>query len=196
MGLNAWMWISGAAAFTAHELGLRSSSTIMFGHVDAPPHWVFHIRRIRKIQDDTGGFTEFVPLSFVHQNAPIYLAGRARPGPTIVENRRMHAVARILLDGAIPNIQVSWVKMGVVACQMILQGGANDFGGTLMVETISRMAGAEWGIRMEPSQFQEAIRAIGRVPAERTTTYGRVQRNRFNTSRIVDPTERTASLRA
>ncbi len=181
---------------TAHALGLRSSSTIMFGHVDAPPHWVFHIRRIRRIQDDTGGFTEFVPLSFVHQNAPIYLAGRARPGPTIVENRRMHAVARILLDGSIPNIQVSWVKMGVEACQMILQGGANDFGGTLMEETISRMAGAEWGIRMEPSQFQEAIRAIGRVPAERTTTYGRVQRNRFGTSRIVDATEHAAFVRA
>jgi FO synthase len=181
---------------TAHALGLRSSSTIMFGHVDAPPHWVFHIRRIRRIQDDTGGFTEFVPLSFVHQNAPIYLAGRARPGPTIVENRRMHAVARILLDGAIPNIQVSWVKMGVEACQMILRGGANDFGGTLMEETISRMAGAEWGIRMEPSQFQEAIRAIGRVPAERTTTYGRVQRNRCNSPRIVDPTELTAFMRA
>jgi FO synthase len=181
---------------TAHDLGLRSSSTIMFGHVDAPPHWVFHIRRIRRIQEDTGGFTEFVPLSFVHQNAPIYLAGRARPGPTIVENRRMHAVARILLDGAIPNIQVSWVKMGVEACQMILRGGANDFGGTLMEETISRMAGAEWGIRMEPLQFQEAIQAIGRVPAERTTTYGRVQRNRFNVPRIVDPTELAAPARA
>ncbi len=177
----------------AHSLGLRSSSTIMFGHVDAPPHWVFHIRRIRRIQEDTGGFTEFVPLSFVHQNAPIYLAGRARPGPTIVENRQMHAVARILLDGAIPNVQVSWVKMGIEACQMILQGGANDFGGTLMEETISRMAGAEWGIRMEPSQFEEAIRAIGRIPAERTTTYGRVQRNRFNTPRIVDPIELAAS---
>jgi FO synthase len=181
---------------TAHDLGLRSSSTIMFGHVDAPPHWVFHIRRLRRIQEDTGGFTEFVPLSFVHQNAPIYLAGRARPGPTIVENRRMHAVARILLDGAIPNIQVSWVKMGVEACKMILRGGANDFGGTLMEETISRMAGAEWGIRMEPLQFQEAIRAIGRVPAERTTTYGRVQRNRFNVPRIVDPTELAAPARA
>jgi FO synthase len=162
---------------TAHTLGIRSSSTIMFGHVDAPPHWVFHIRRIRRIQEETGGFTEFVPLPFVHQNAPIYLAGRARPGPTIVENRRMHAIARILLDGAIDNVQVSWVKMGVEACQVMLRGGANDFGGTLMEETISRMAGAEWGIRMEPAEFQEAIRAIGRVPVERTTTYGRVQRN-------------------
>jgi FO synthase len=162
---------------TAHGLGIRSSSTIMYGHVDAPPHWVFHIRRLARIQGDTGGFTEFVPLSFVHQNAPIYLAGKARPGPTFNDNRRMHAVARILLDGVIPNVQVSWVKMGVEACQAILNGGANDFGGTLMEETISRMAGAEWGIRMEPSAFDGAIRAIGRRPAQRTTTYGRVDRS-------------------
>ena len=103
----------------------------MFGHVDAPPHWVAHIRRLGRIQDDTGGFTEFVPLPFVHQNAPIYLAGKARPGATFEENLRMHAVARILLDGRIANIQVSWVKLGVEACQAILQAGANDFGGTL-----------------------------------------------------------------
>jgi FO synthase len=162
---------------TAHGLGIPSSSTIMYGHVDAPPHWVFHIRRLARIQRDTGGFTEFVPLSFVHQNAPIYLAGKARAGATFNDNRRMHAVARILLDGVIPNVQVSWVKMGVEACQTILNGGANDFGGTLMEETISRMAGAEWGIRMEPSQFDDAIRAIGRIPAQRTTTYGRVARS-------------------
>ena len=164
---------------TAHSLGIRSSSTIMYGHVDAPPHWVSHIRRLARIQAETGGFTEFVPLSFVHQNAPIYLAGRARPGPSIEDNRRMHAVARILLDGAIHNVQVSWVKMGTEACQLILRGGANDFGGTLMEETISRMAGAEWGIRMDPSELEAAIRAIGRIPAERTTTYDRVRRNRF-----------------
>ncbi len=170
---------------TAHGLGLRSSSTIMYGHVDAPPHWVFHIRRIRRIQEETGGFTEFVPLPFVHQNAPIYLAGKARPGPTIVENRRMHAVARILLDGAVPNIQVSWVKMGVEMCQAILGGGANDFGGTLMEETISRMAGAEWGISMDREELDEAIRAIGRTPAERTTTYERVRRNGFEASRAI-----------
>jgi len=181
---------------TAHGLGLRSSSTIMYGHVDAPPHWVFHIRRIRRIQVETGGFTEFVPLSFVHQNAPIYLAGKARPGPTPVENRRMHAVARILLDGAIRNVQVSWVKMGVEACQAILQGGANDFGGTLMEETISRMAGAEWGIRMEPSQFHDAISAIGRTPAERTTTYERVHRNGFGASPIAPPEALIAPSRA
>jgi FO synthase len=159
---------------TAHGLGIRSSSTIMFGHVDAPPHWVAHIRRIAAIQADTGGFTEFVPLPFVYQNAPIYLAGKARPGPTFEENLRMHAIARILLDGRIDNIQVSWVKLGITACQAILQAGANDFGGTLMEETISRMAGADWGIAMEPARFQEAIVAIGRVPAIRTTTYGRV----------------------
>jgi FO synthase len=160
---------------TAHGLGIRSSSTIMFGHVDAPPHWVAHIRRIARIQSDTGGFTEFVPLPFVHQNAPIYLAGKARPGATIDETVRMHAVARILLDGLIENVQTSWVKLGIAACQAILQAGANDFGGTLMEETISRMAGSEWGIAMEPAEFDDAIRAIGRIPAERTTTYGRVE---------------------
>jgi len=159
---------------TAHRLGIKTSSTIMYGHVDAPPHWVAHLKRIARIQSETGGFTEFVPLPFVHQNSPIYLAGKARPGPTFQDNRRMHAVARILLDGLIPNVQVSWVKMGMDACRVLLQGGANDFGGTLMEETISRMAGAEWGIRKEPEEFAQAIRAIGRVPAERTTTYGRV----------------------
>ncbi|MEW6060051.1 MAG: bifunctional FO biosynthesis protein CofGH [Actinomycetota bacterium] len=165
---------------TSHALGIRSSATIMYGHVDAPPHWVSHIRRLARIQAETGGFTEFVPLSFVHQNAPIYLAGRARPGPSFEENRRMHAIARILLDGAIDNVQVSWVKMGIEACQLILQGGANDFGGTLMEETISRMAGAEWGVRMRPSELEDAIRALGRTPAERTTTYDRVRRNAFS----------------
>ena len=159
---------------TAHGLGIRSSSTIMFGHVDAPPHWVAHLRRLARIQADTGGFTEFVPLPFVHRNAPIYLAGKARPGATFEESLRMHAIARILLDGLIPNIQVSWVKLGVDTCQAILQAGANDFGGTLMEETISRMAGAEWGIEMTPDRFDEAILEIGRTPAVRTTTYGRV----------------------
>jgi FO synthase len=162
---------------TAHGLGIRSSSTIMYGHVDAPPHWVAHLRRLRHIQEDTGGFTELVPLPFVHRNAPIYLAGKARPGPTLEENRRLHAVARILVGDVIPNLQVSWVKMGMDYCATILRGGANDFGGTLMEETISRMAGAEWGIRKEPDEFVEAIDALGRTPAERTTTYGRVERD-------------------
>jgi FO synthase len=161
---------------TAHGLGIRSSSTIMFGHIDAPPHWVAHLRRLASIQADTGGFTEFVPLPFVHRNAPIYLAGKARPGPSFDDDLRMHAVARILLDGVIHNVQVSWVKLGVQACQRILRSGANDFGGTLMEETISRMAGAEWGIEMTPDGFDDAIRAIGRVPAVRNTTYDRIVR--------------------
>jgi FO synthase len=175
---------------TAHGLGIRSSSTIMYGHVDAPPHWVAHIRRLARIQDRTGGFTEFVPLPFVHQNSPIYLAGKARPGATLEENRRMHAVARVLLHGRIANVQVSWVKMGMDYCRTILQGGANDFGGTLMEETISRMAGAEWGIRKEPEEFVEAITRIGRIPAERTTLYGRVERSAV--SGTAPPHRRTA----
>jgi FO synthase len=164
---------------TAHSLGIPSSSTIMYGHVDAPPHWVAHIRRIARIHDESGGFTEFVPLPFVHQNSPIYLAGLARPGPSFEDNRRMHAAARILLHGRIPNIQVSWVKMGLEACKLILQGGANDFGGTLMEETISRMAGADWGIRTEPEEFEDAIRSIGRTPVQRTTTYEKPDRDRL-----------------
>jgi FO synthase len=152
----------------------------MFGHVDAPPHWVAHIRRLAGIQRDTGGFTEFVPLPFVHRNAPIYLAGKARAGATFEEALRMHAVARILLDGLVANVQVSWVKLGVEACKAILRAGANDFGGTLMEETISRMAGAEWGIEMTPAGFDDAIRAIGRTPVVRTTTYELVDSQRPN----------------
>jgi FO synthase len=159
---------------TAHGLGIRSSSTMMYGHVDAPPHWVAHLRRLARIQERTGGFTEFVPLPFVHQNAPIYLAGRARPGPSVADSRRVHAIARLLLGGLVDNVQVSWVKLGIEASQQLLMDGANDLGGTLMEETISRMAGAEWGVRKEPEELEAAIRAIGRVPAERTTLYGRV----------------------
>ena len=161
---------------TAHDLGIRSSSTIMFGHVDAPPHWVFHIRRLARIQRDTGGFTEFVPLPFVHQNAPIYLAGKARPGPSFDDNRRMHAVARPARR-SYPQRPGLVGEDGRQACQTMLNGGANDFGGTLMEETISRMAGAEWGIRMEPSEIRDAITSIGRTPVERSTTYERLQRN-------------------
>ncbi len=158
---------------TAHSVGLRSSSTMMYGHVDAPPHWVGHIRRLARIQERTGGFTEFVPLPFVHQNSPIYLAGLARPGASVADSRRVHAIARIMLSGLIDNVQVSWVKLGLEASKELLQGGANDLGGTLMEETISRMAGAEWGVRKEPEELEAAIRAIGREPVERTTVYGR-----------------------
>jgi FO synthase len=156
---------------TAHAVGIPTTSTMMYGHVDAPPHWVAHLRRLRRIQEDTGGITEFVPLPFVHQNSPIYLAGKARPGATSDENRRVHAIARLMLRGAIEHIQVSWVKLGLDGSQVMLQGGACDLGGTLMEETISRMAGSEHGIRKEPAELDDAIRAIGRIPAQRTTAY-------------------------
>ena len=118
---------------------------MMYGHVDTPAHWVAHLRVIRGIQEQTGGFTEFVLLPFVHASSPIYLAGLARPGPTRRENRAVHALSRLLLHGAISNIQCSWVKLGDDACRAVLAGGANDLGGTLMEETISRMAGSENG---------------------------------------------------
>ena len=148
---------------TAHKLGIRTTSTIMYGHVDGPRNWAKHIRLIRDIQRDTDGFTEFVPLGFVHHNAPIYLDGDARPGPTLEENLRMH--------GYIPNIQVSWVKMGPDVSQQCLMAGANDFGGTLMDETISRSAGAPHGQYMHTKEFQRLIKEIGRIPAQRNTLY-------------------------
>ena len=151
---------------TAHELGLRSSSTMMYGHVDTPAHWVAHLRVLRGIQERTGGFTEFVLLPFIHENAPIYLAGLARPGPTRRENRAVHAVSRLLLHGAIDSIQCSWVKLGEDLCRDVLQGGANDLGGTLMEETISRMAGADNGSFRTISQLQAMIAPTGRpLPA-------------------------------
>lgn len=161
---------------TAHDVGLPSSSTMMYGHVDHPGHWVAHLKRLRAIQEDTGGFTEFVPLPFVHQLAPIYLAGVARPGSTPDEDRRVHAVARLLLQGAIDHVQTSWVKLGLDGAQVMLRGGADDLGGTLMEETISRMAGSDHGVARTPQELDAAIRAIGRVPRERSTTYGDVRR--------------------
>ncbi len=160
---------------TGHSLGLRSSSTIMFGHVDRPWHWVDHILRIRAIQEETGGFTEFVPLPFIWQRTPLYLAGLSRRGPTLRESLAMHAVARLLLGDLIPNIQVSWVKLGVEAAKLGLQAGANDFGGTLMEENISRLAGSEHGVRLEVDEIRKAVLSIGRVPAERNTDYSEIR---------------------
>ncbi|WP_229675971.1 bifunctional FO biosynthesis protein CofGH [Hoyosella rhizosphaerae] len=168
--LPARTWID--VVTTAHEVGLKSSSTMMYGHVDAPHHWVGHLRVLQRIQDNTGGFTEFVPLPFVHHSAPLYLAGASRPGPTIRENRAVHALARIMLHGRIPNIQTSWVKLGITGTQAMLQGGANDLGGTLMEETISRMAGSEHGSAKTVSELRAIAEEIGRMPVERTTTYG------------------------
>jgi FO synthase len=157
---------------TAHRVGLRSSSTMMYGHVDNPRHWVQHLRVLSRIQDETGGFTEFVPLPFVHHSAPIYLAGVARPGPTMRDNLAVHALARILLHGRIDNIQTSWVKLGTEGTQAILRAGANDLGGTLMEETISRMAGSEHGSAKTVAELHAIANGIGRPPRERTTTYG------------------------
>lgn len=156
---------------TAHRMGIKTTSTIMYGHIDGPEHWVKHLKTIRDIQNDTGGFTEFVPLGFIHHNAPIYLDGTARSGPTIEENLRMHAISRIMLYGYIANIQVSWVKLGPALAQQCLRAGANDFGGTLMDETISKSAGAVHGQHMLPNEFKRLIRQIGRVPAQRDTLY-------------------------
>jgi len=164
---------------TAHELGLRSSSTMMYGHVDTPAHWVAHLRVLRRIQERTGGFTEFVLLPFIHSSAPIYLAGLARPGPTRRENRAVHAVSRLLLHGAIGSIQCSWVKLGEDLCHDVLQGGANDVGGTLMEETISRMAGADNGSFRTISQLQAMIAPTGRPARQRTTSYGEVPAERL-----------------
>ena len=169
------MWIE--VITTAHEVGLRSSSTMMYGHVDTPKHWVAHLNVLRDIQDSTGGFTEFVPLPFVHQSSPLYLAGAARPGPTHRDNRAVHALARIMLHDRISQIQTSWVKLGTERSQVMLNGGANDLGGTLMEETISRMAGSEHGSARTVAELTAIANGIGRPARQRTTTYGTFQEN-------------------
>ncbi|HVE74003.1 MAG TPA: 5-amino-6-(D-ribitylamino)uracil--L-tyrosine 4-hydroxyphenyl transferase CofH, partial [Mycobacteriales bacterium] len=156
----------------AHELGIPTTSTMMYGHVDSPRHWVAHLRLLARLQDDGGGFTEFVPLPFVHTNAPLYLAGVARPGPTERDNRAVHAVARLLLHGRIAHLQCSWVKLGPEQCRAVLQGGVNDLGGTLMEETISRMAGSAYGSRKSEIELASLAASVGRPARQRTTTYG------------------------
>jgi FO synthase len=170
--LPAAEWID--VVTTAHRLGIRSSSTMMYGHVDHTGHWLGHLRTLAGIQDETGGFTEFVPLPFVHNNSPIYLAGVARPGPTVRENRVVHAMARLLLHGRIDHIQCSWVKLGDEGAAQILRGGADDMGGTLMEETISRMAGSEHGSARTVAQLTDIATLAGRAVRQRTTTYGDV----------------------
>jgi FO synthase len=167
--LPAAAWID--VITTAHELGIPTTATMMYGHVDTPAHWVGHLRVIRGIQDRTGGFTEFVLLPFVHANAPIYLAGLARPGPTRRENRAVHAVSRLMLHGAISSIQCSWVKLGDDGCRAVLAGGVNDIGGTLMEETISRMAGSQHGSYKTISQMAAMAGPLGRPLRQRTTLY-------------------------
>jgi len=155
----------------AHSVGLPSTSTVMFGHVDRPEHWARHLLRLRALQARTGGITEFVPLPFVPMEAPIYLKGRARSGPTYREAVLMHAVARLALHPLIPNIQTSWVKMGPEGAATCLRAGANDLGGTLMNESITRAAGAEHGQEMAPERMEALIRSLGREPRQRTTLY-------------------------
>jgi FO synthase len=158
----------------AHSIGLRSNITIMFGAVEHPRSWARHIVRTRDLQIETGGFTEFVPLPFVHMATPIYLQRKARRGPTFREALLMHAVGRIAYGALIPNIQVSWVKMGSLGVAQALSAGANDLGGTLMDENISRAAGASHGQYMGEDEFRAVVEPLGRRLEQRTTLYGRI----------------------
>jgi FO synthase len=176
-----WLDVVGAA----HELGLATTSTIMFGHLERYEHWARHLLRLRGQQQRTGGFTEFVPLPFVHMEAPLYLKGLARKGPTLREAILMHAVARLALHPHFPNIQASWVKLGPRWAQETLRAGANDLGGTLMNESISRAAGAAHGQELSPPRMEELIRALGRAPLQRTTSYKRASAERH--ARAWDP---------
>ena len=170
--LSTAQWIE--VIRTAHQCGIRSTSTLMYGHAETPAHWVRQMRLLREIQSETGGFTEFVPLGFVHQNTILFHQGLARTGPTLAEHLKVHALARVLLAGSIDNLQVSWVKLNRKLSQLCLQAGANDYGGTLMEENISREAGATAGQYTSPEDFQALILEAGRIPAERNTTYSRI----------------------
>lgn len=169
--LSADSWVEIIRA--AHQVGVRTTATIMYGHIDGPKHWAAHIAILRDIQRETGGFTELVPLSFVHYDSPLYLADptQVRPGPTAAEVDLMHAVSRIMLHGFIDNIQTSWTKLGPARAQELLRSGVNDFGGTLMNESISRAAGAGFGQEVTAFEMVQIIRAAGRIPVQRTTTY-------------------------
>jgi 7,8-didemethyl-8-hydroxy-5-deazariboflavin synthase CofH subunit len=171
--LSTAQWIE--VIRTAHRAGIRTTSTMMYGHTETPDHWVRQLLLLRDIQNQTGGFTEFVPLGFVHQNTLLFHQGLARTGPTLGEHLKVHALSRILLAGSINNIQVSWVKLNRRLSQLCLHAGANDYGGTLMEENISREAGATAGQYTSPEDFQSLILEMGRIPAERNTTYSRIQ---------------------
>jgi len=170
--LSTTQWIE--VIRTAHRCGIRTTSTLMYGHVETTSHWVDQILLLRAIQQETGGLTEFVPLGFVHQNTLLFQRGLARSGPTLAEHVKIHALSRVMLAGSINNIQVSWVKLNRRLSQLCLYAGANDYGGTLMEENISREAGATAGQYTSPEDFQSLILEIGRIPAERNTTYTRI----------------------
>ena len=183
--INTAQWF--AVMEAAHAMGLKSTATIMFGHVDRPEHWARHLLRVRDHQIRTGGFTEFIPLPFVHMEAPIYLKGRARRGPTFREVVLMHALARLALHPHIPNIQASWVKLGATGVAACLRAGVNDLGGTLMNETITRSAGAAHGQEMSPEEMEAIILSAGRKPVQRTTLYDVASGERRRTSRAAAP---------
>jgi len=168
LGTQEWLTVVGSA----HRVGLRTTATIMFGHVDEPRHWARHLLRIRQLQAQTGGITEFVPLPFVHMEAPLWRRGRTRSGPTLREALLMHAVARLALHPLVPNIQASWVKMGPEGLALCLNAGANDMGGTLMNESITRAAGGVNGQELDAAQMQALARSVGRAARQRTTLYG------------------------
>jgi FO synthase len=171
--VNTEEWLE--AHRTAHAVGLRSNVTIMFGHVERPEHVARHFVRCRDLQKETGGFTEVVPLPFVHMASPIFLQKRSRPGPTFREVLLLHAVARIAFRGWIDNIQTSWVKLGLDGARQALQAGVNDLGGTLMNESISRAAGASHGQGVEIDDFLAITEPLGRRLEQRTTLYGRIE---------------------
>jgi FO synthase len=156
---------------TAHQVGIPTTSTLMYGHIEEPRHWIRHMLLLREIQAETGGFTEFVPLAFIYEKTRLFQSGKGRAGSSLREDLLVHALARLFFNGSIPNIQVSWVKLGFEVSIACLQAGGNDFGGTLMEESISKSAGATFGEYVSPEEFQAMIRNAGRVPAERTTTY-------------------------
>ena len=174
---------------TTHNVGLRTTATIMHGHLERPVHHARHLLRLRDLQQRTGGFTEFVPLPFVHMEAPIYLKGIARKGPTFRETLLMHAVARLVLHPVIPNIQTSWVKLGASGAEACLKAGANDLGGTLMNESISRAAGASHGQEFAPGEIQALVEDMGRTPRPRTTLYGDVPAERQAAAADASPLE-------
>ncbi len=183
LSTSAWLQVMA----DAHRAGLRSTATMMFGHVDQPRHWATHLARIRELQLATGGFTEFVPLPFVHMEAPIFLRGRARPGPTWREVRLVHAVARLALSPAIDNLQVSWVKLGEAGAAAMLAAGVNDLGGTLMNESISRAAGNEHGQELPPDRMRSIAQRAGRAVRQRTTLYLDAPDERVAAARFADP---------
>jgi 7,8-didemethyl-8-hydroxy-5-deazariboflavin synthase CofH subunit len=187
--LSTEQWIE--VIKTAHHCGIRTTSTLMYGHVETTTHWVDQILLLRNIQRETGGLTEFVPLGFVHQNTLLFHQGLARSGPSLAEHLKIHALSRIMLAGSINNIQVSWVKLNRNLSQLCLHAGANDYGGTLMEENISREAGATAGQYTSPEDFQSMILEMGRIPAERNTTYTRINikqhPEQFTSEQLVEP---------